>query len=57
MKHNKIENLIWIIFAIVGSIFVVIGIAVYFYNYRFFLELLYLSASQTDRFFYWEVFP
>lgn len=28
MKHNKIENLIWIIFAIVGSIFVVIGIAV-----------------------------
>ena len=26
MKENKVENLIWIIFAIVGAIFVIIGL-------------------------------
>ena len=28
MKENKVENLIWIIFAIVGAIFVIIGLTV-----------------------------
>ena len=36
MKENKLENLIWIIFASIGAIFVIIGIAVFgsIFNYE-----------------------
>ena len=29
MKENKMENLIWIIFASIGGIFLIIGLAVF----------------------------
>ena len=35
MKENKLENLIWIIFASIGAIFVIIGLVVFgnIFNY------------------------
>ena len=42
MKENKVENLIWIIFAIIGAILVVIGFILFgsVFNYNNKIEII-----------------